>query len=274
MEDKPFFRVTSNNPKGGDGNRRYIEQMEENRDTMRKFASGKWYRDVIEGPTLTFDAYTFLSNHLIQKDPHWRITWNDVVRLRRDEAFVKPHIQTMVYWLNACGFSAHRCAFFDKTRINRTSLHLKDHPRIARFIHSVNLFASIGEQPAPAIMNAYLALERATAAFIMDLKLFGSYKDDINGLNYKTPEGFLSQAGISSTEEELAAGWTPENLVKHASDLRVYAPEEILDGGPSSPSGSSGSTEGDWFSVWTIGAIGVAVIGVLLLIRLARRRNF
>lgn len=265
-----------------------IARMTQNKERMRLYATSGWYYDVLPDGSQHFDWHAFPIN-IPSTQSQWMVSEKDVRMLRGNGTFCQDHLSTMVYWLSACGYDAVNCVFFDRSRI--VGGDLRYNPRVAKFIHSLHLFAYTPESDyhVQEIIDVYQQLAKSVAYFLAELKFYGQYvpnkpkPDDLKYVkspDYITPGEFITDAklgkGADIHEENARLGLNTsievpkKKAIKDALE-KFITPIPPYTGHSYKPTRAE-STEG--WSVWMIGAIGVGVLGALLLMwKLTRRRR-
>lgn len=277
----------------------YTTRMEINADLMGKFAESKWYFDVLPGGSQHFDWHAFPVN-IPSGNSQWMVDAWDIITLKKTPRFVDAHISTIVYWLNACGFSVIECRFVAPGRLGDRR-DLAGIPRVAKFIHSLNLFAQISNLEfgiSTAANDAYRALEQVVAVFISELGYYGEYmphppklSDKIRIIGrYILPGKFIRDAGFEvgvgdyerSAKDGRQIPVKVENPVENARAIipflkggeKIYQPDsqESLPTGPPrkfpfvdedqplSPTSAPKSVEEEWDNV----TFGLILLGALI----------
>lgn len=188
----------------------FVVRMKENARLMQLYAGTKWYNEVLPDGRQHFDWHAFPVN-IISNRRWWMVNDDLIVRLKQNRVFVENHVQTMVNWLNACGFSVLECKFVrpgralgPKNLSDRGNLH--GNPRVAKFIHSLYLFSHVGKPASfgvPQEFNeAYRAIEMATCVFLGESGFYGSYGRQDGGakVKYIKPGRFMVEAGLVGSD--------------------------------------------------------------------------
>lgn len=276
----PSFTGERNDPRGN-LQKNFTEQMERNMNLMGLYAESGWYYDVLPTGSQHFDWHAFPVN-IKSEQSQWRVSLDDVVLLKRTPDFVRAHLYTMVYWLSACGFDAINCRFFAKDRLR--GRNLEGIARVAKFIHSLNLFADtfdLERKVVPKVTEAYIQLARSVSYFLAELGYYGSYGRQDKAIRYITPGEFIANAqlgkGADIHETNARKGLDTPIVVNNKGAIRdallvFIEPRDIkLYEGPSFE--PIGSTEESMWGI--VGATLVVTIGALLLMwRVMRRRRY